>query len=352
MADPNTTPVDRVRIFNPDGFPLCEFRTNVQRSWVIGDEGRALFTLASRKTELVNDTVLRFGNWLLVENSALPAWVGVLDTPRNWSSRTVTVCAYTPEHVFGWRRGPLEEVLTGSAGTIFEKLLGYVNLSEMTILRVGDIFRGGTQRQETINPTSLNRDLKRLQERSLEEYQWRPIVDPSGRLFVYADWLSLLGIDTSFILHEGKSGGNVEASDRIMVEDGPIYNDVMGYGDSMSWQSKPFAVAKDNESIGKYTLRQISKGYSGVADPNTLLANASAHLAAVKDANRVFRLNAINIGDTFKYMSLGNRMGLRFENMGFMGSNTGFQTRIRILGMAYEGAQPNKINLTVEERLV
>ena len=77
MADPNNTPQDRVRIFDRTGKALAEFRTSVNRSLVIGDEGRAQFDYPSRKREVVNYDVLRPGNWLFVQNDSLPPWVGV-----------------------------------------------------------------------------------------------------------------------------------------------------------------------------------------------------------------------------------------------------------------------------------
>lgn len=350
MADPNAIPLDRIRIFDRSGNPLIEFNTRVSRSWVIGDEGRASFSYASRKSDVVNERALQFGNWLLVENSVLPSWVGVLDTPREWGTREVTVRAYTPERVFSWRRGPLEEKLTGSAGTIFEKILQYVNAAEQTILQPGDIWRGGAQREETINPTLLHEDLKRLQERSQEEYQWRPAVF-NGQLAVYADWLDLLGFDTGALLHEGREGGNIKTERRVMIEDGPIANDLLAYGDGETWQSKPAVSVVDNESIGLYGRRQESKYYSGVTNTQTLTENGSEYVSQSKQASRTFRITALNVGDTFRFIGLGNRLTLTFQNIGFSQGTLGFSTLVRILGMAYDPDERNQISLVVGEVL-
>lgn len=351
MADTNTTPQERIRIFNRDGFPVAEFRATVERSWIIGDEGRAIFEAASRKTDLVNERVLQYGNWLLVQSDTVPTWVGVIDIPRRWGSREVTIHAYSPERVFRQRRGPTEAVLNGSAGSIFEQLLAYVNQAQPTVIRAGNIWRAGSQTQLTVNPTKLSEDLKRLQKRGGEEYQWRPSIDASGRLVVFADWLPRVGVDTSALLHEGKGGGNLELTQNIYVEDGPIVNDVLAYGDGETWNSKPMQVVTDTTSIGKYGLRQDSKSYSGVVDLQTLNVNGRVHLAAYKNPLRTFRLNALNVGDTFKYIALGNRLKLRLENVGFYMGSTGLETQVRIIGMAYDPDDKNKINLVVEESL-
>lgn len=349
MANTNTTPQDRIRIFDHNGTPLAEFRASVERSWAIGGEGRALFNYASRKSDIVNETVLQFGNWILIENTALPAWVGVIDTPRYWNGRQVAVHAYTAEHVFGWRVGPAEEVLTGSAGTIFENLISKLNAQEATVIQSGNIWRGGTQRQETINPNKLSENLKRLYERSNEEYRFRPVINTNGQLVVFADWVASLGTQTTALLLEGAGGGNMEAVDNILVEDEEITNDISGYGDGLTWTSKPTASVRDLASIGKYGLRQGSMEYPGVANIQPIITNISDLLKNKKQPVRTFHIFAINKGDTFKYISLGNVLKLRLVDAGFIAGGRGFESSVRIMGMAYNPNVKNKIELVVRE---
>lgn len=351
MADPNTTPKERIRIFKRDGSAIAEFRANVPRSWVIGTEGRAQFDYSTRKTDIVNEDVLQFGNWLLIENDQLPPWVGVIDTPRTWATRKVTISAYTPEHVFGWRIGPLEEVITGSAGTIFTRLINRVNQAEQTIIRAGSIWYGGPQRQETINPTLLNQNLKQLWENSHEDYAWTPRVGADGRLVVYGKWVPILGEETGALLHEGKGGGNIEAVDRIMIEDGPILNSILAYGDGETWTSRPNVTVKGAGSIGRYGLREVGEEFRSTQSITTLTANATAKLAEFSTPARSFQLNALNVGDTFKYISLGNILKLQLQSVGFGMGGLGFMGRVRIIGMQYDPAMRNKIKLVVREVL-
>lgn len=349
MSASQTYPQERVRIFDRNGFPLAEFRASVERSLVISGEGRAEFNYPSRKTDVVNKDVLRFGNWLLVESDTFPPWVGVIDTPREWSPRVVAVHAYTPEKVFGWRRGPFEEKVTGSAGAIFEKLIAKVNQEEATIIRAGDIWSGGVQREETLNPTPLSEDLERLVERSGEEYQWRPETDASGRLIVYADWVQKLGADTTALLHEGKAGGNIESLSNVVVEDGEIVNDLLAYGDGITWKSRPYVIVSDVDSILDYGLRQKAEEFSGVTNTNTLKNNGQTQVNISKDPERTYHINALNVGDTYKYIRLGNRLVLRLENMGFTGDGLGWEATIRITGMVLDSSQKNRVELILEE---
>jgi hypothetical protein len=349
MANSQTYPQERVRIFDREGFTVAEFRASVERSLVIGGEGRAEFNYPSRKTDIVNDKVLRFGNWLLVESDSLPAWVGVIDTPRAWSPRVVAVHAYTPDRVFGWRRGPLEEKLVGSAGAIFEKLIVKVNQPETTVIRAGDIWRGGVQMEETINPTPLAEDLQRIVERSGEEYSFRPETDSSGRLVIYADWVQRLGEDTTALLHEGKGGGNIESLNDVFVEDGDIVNDVLAYGDGLSWKSKPTQIVSDPKSGQRYGLRQTSEAFSGVSNTTTLKNNGTERLQQSAETIKLFHVNALNVGDTYKYLRLGNRLALRLENIGFIGGGLGFETNVRIAGMVMSSEEKNVVELVLEE---
>lgn len=350
MANTNTTPEDRVRVFGRDGFPIAEFRPGVERSWAINDEGRAQFEYASRISTIVNEKVLQFGNWLLVESTALPAWVGVIDTPRKWGTREVVVHAYTPERVFSWRRGPLEEKLTGSAGQIFEKLITKVNTPERTILRVGNIWKNKKAHEMTLNPKKLSTYLKDLTERSGEEYYFRPVVNDLGQLLVYCDWYDVLGEKTSAWLHEGTGGGNVQAVGNIVTEDQDITNDLLSYGDGMAWNSKPFVVTKDHESIEKYGLRQDSQEFPGVSEKATLQKHGAQTIATLKRPEVTHHLNALNVGDTFKFLGLGNILKLQYQNAGFFGGGLGYQTDIRVMAMTYDPVKyKNLVELVVEE---
>lgn len=349
---PQNTPEDRVRIFDREGFPIAEFRAAVERSWSLVDEGRALFTYPSRKTDVVNEKTLQFGNWLLVESTALPPWVGVIDTPREWSPRVVAVHAYTPERVFGWRRGPLEKKVKQPPGALFAYLLSLVNNAEITILKPGDLWLGGKTREETFNPTPLSEDLARIVERSGEEYTWRPVIEDTGRLAVYADWAQVLGADTGALLQEGKGRGNVESVGNILVEDGDIVNDMLAYGDGQSWTSKPTFIFRIDDSISRYGLRQTAEEFSGVTDKTSLEDNADDALKTAKNPTRSFHLNAANVGDTFQYLRIGNILDLRFESMGFTGGGIGHEASVRITGMAYDPASTkSKVELVVEEVL-
>lgn len=341
-------PKERVRIFNRLGDELASFMVDVSRSWAIGREGRAQFTYPVIKTNVVNETVLQFGNYLLVENSKLPAWVGVIDTPRSWDSKSVTISAYTPERLFQYRRGSQsDEVISGSAGTIFLEMLRRINSKEKTILESGVIFTGGSRREETLNPNTMDINLRQLQERSLEEYSFRPIVK-KNKLAIMCDWSKQLGIQTPLTLAQAKNGGNLGES--TMREDEDIYNDIFGYGEGLTWDTKPKYTTRNADSVSKYGLREKGEGWRGVVNISTIIQNNTDMILETKQPKKIFQLVALNIGDTFKYLDMGNRIKILLEGIGFSqyGNNTLADTRI--LGMSYSPRQnKNSIRIVAKD---
>jgi hypothetical protein len=62
-------------------------------------------------------------------------------------------------------------------------------------------------------------------------------------------------------------------------------------------------------------------------------------------------VTAINVGDTFKHIKLGNIFTLQLQSVGFTDGQTGYTSRVRIVGMSFNPETPNKIQLVVREVL-
>jgi len=339
----NNTPIDRVRIFSRNGIPKAEFMANVSRSWALGEEGRASFDYAIRETDVVNEDNLQFGNYLLVENDSLPPWIGLIDTPREWEDDTVTVNAYGMERLFSYRRGVTgEKKVTGTSGAIFKVFLNKINEAEPTVLRAGEIWEGGQKRQITFTPNTLDVSLSELSKRSNEEYYFRPVVI-NGKLQVYADWTKRVGENTPLILSQGSGGGNIETPK--MKDDIYIINSILGHGDGTSWESKPFFISRDLDSIDRYGLREDAIHYRGVTEKTTILSNNIDFLSRNSTPKKIIQLSAINEGDTFQWLGIGNTCQVSIEKFGF----GGFTGQTRILGMGVKPSEKNTISLVLED---
>ncbi len=343
-----TVPVDRVRIFGRNsGEQLTEFSASVTRSWAIGQMGQASVELDTSKSYVTHRN-LRFGNWLLVENNLLPSWVGVIDTPREWSANTVTVYAYSPEKLFETRTGPEEETVAGSSGKIFLRLLELLNEGQPTLVAQGRIWMGGGHRTETLNPNALDVDLKRIVERSGAEYRFRPDVTWKDGLVVRADWKKRLGDVTDYYLVHG-SGGNLELLEQAMVEDGPVVNKAIAYGEGANWAERERVVAINKVSRRRYGLREEVLTDKKTEDRETLRNYARNYVKTYGHPVRRLSANALNVGSTFDYLRLGNVVNLVLKNTGFYYGLAGTETRARIIGMGYDPDQGHKVELVIEE---
>jgi hypothetical protein len=74
----------QITIFDQLGSALADIQASVTRSWEINKTGKAEFELAIIDPKC-KEEFLRFGNLIHVESDELPAWTGVIDTPR-WNS--------------------------------------------------------------------------------------------------------------------------------------------------------------------------------------------------------------------------------------------------------------------------
>lgn len=342
---------DRVRVFNRAGLLRSEFNASVSRAYIIGARADAQFTIATNET-YCNGDVLNFGNWLVVQSDNKPDWVGTI-AGYQWGVRTLTVTAHTPEWLLSKRIGEKEKLVRGSAGEIFAEIIAQANKEEKTLLTVGNIYDSDTM-EETLQPTSLDKDLKRIFDRSGEEYDWR-VGFTNGKLIVYCDWVDQLGKSSLFTLQEGTDGGNIEAADNALTQDEPDANYIYGYGNGLTWADKPFAISEDATSQNQYGLLQKSISYYGVKTKAVIQKNTYAELQTRKYPSSVYHVVAIHDAtsaiDTFLYLAKGNTLNLKSEHIGFTVGEVGTDKRARIFSMYYNPLNGEKIELGLKVAL-
>ena len=106
-----------IRVFDRNGSPIGEINALYTCSWLLNAPGKLSFTLSVNDPKCRED-FLRFGNLVLVLHDDLPAWGGVIDTPREWGDGNVRINAWGGEKLLDFRRGPVGRLLTGSGGDI------------------------------------------------------------------------------------------------------------------------------------------------------------------------------------------------------------------------------------------
>ena len=136
-----------VRIFDPNGDPLCDPRVSTTRSWIINDIGDCSFTISTNDDDCT-DVNLRFGNILVVNHDELPPWVGFIDSggqARKWTNGAVEVYAVSAEKIFDWRYTRPIPFSPAPSGQMLKAILEFQNkYSPHGIpLQVGDVYTGG-----------------------------------------------------------------------------------------------------------------------------------------------------------------------------------------------------------------
>lgn len=324
---------DRVRVFTRNGICLADLRVTVDRNMSINAEGEAEFDI-SRNDPNCREDYLRFGNWLLVENSKFETWVGMIDTPLIKQRRFLHVTAYTPERLFRKRNVPRQLKLSGSAGTIFTELVNLINRAEGTIISIGDIWTGGRQfPAENLSGDTLADCLDALVERSGGEYSFTPVVH-RGQLRIEANWHETMGISSYFVLEESWNISDEASAVRIQ---GQIENELWGYGNGASQTDRPTATFRDDESSGWYGLMQGSRVYSDYQSADGVLKAIRAEMNTTRRPENIYAFSILDEGATFENVRSGNDHPLRMWSFGI-------ETTARVVGWYYNPSN-GRINI-------
>lgn len=329
-----------IRFFDRSGVELAELEATAQYSGRLNERGDCTFTLA---TDVLNGRaeLIQFGNMIYIQDENLPAWGGVIDTPRTWGKNMVTVTAYSGEHFLSYRYKVNELTISQSAGEIFRKIIQDANKSEKTPVIEGEIWNGGKTREEVLQPGNYYEDAKQIAEKARNDWSVTPFIR-NGILGFYANWYKQLGVDTPLELMESV---NIELEETPLREQDEIINELTGLGDGATNDLRPVFIAADRESLAQYGLRQGSVQFSQQEMTGTLKENTENELARKRNPRATLRVTALNVSDTFQHLRLGNTVTVSLLSVGLKGSGFGFTERMRITGMT---VTKKRVNLLLE----
>ena len=135
----------RLLVADLTGRVLTELRPKMGTvSWIMGDMGKASFSLARTDSKL-QERYLRFGNRVLIEfDNGLPAWGGVITGGRDWTESEVAIEAWSGKALLQWRVTARNRVFDGATlGSILQTVLTDANSVASTRLNIGTIYTGG-----------------------------------------------------------------------------------------------------------------------------------------------------------------------------------------------------------------
>lgn len=325
----------RIRIFDRNGVWIEEFEASTTRSWILNDYGECTFTIGILNPKLKR-TAIEFGNIVLVTNADSIPWVGVIDTPRTWTRFGVKVTAYQAEFILSFRREQFVEgntisipkTLSGKAGAIFSQIISLANAQEDTLIRQGDIYIDGADRQETLTTDYLTH-VRNISQRSFNDFDIAHYFIDGGKLLLRASWYKSKGDTLTQILQEGL---NIEVSDEVMTEQGNIFNSVIGLGEGTEIE-RFAAFAKDEDSISRFGLRQGLTSYTGVTQLSTLQNNVTSYVKQSLSAQSTLKV-ACTDPNVFRTIKPGDTIRLMLNSAGFReNGNIGTDKYLRVVAM-------------------
>lgn len=331
--------MSRMVVFGVDGYSLGEVHANVNRTWAINEGSQATAVLAVSQVK----EYLEFGRTVLIEHDRLPNWAGVIDTP--WTAKPpITMTMYSAEYLLSLRTLDYGVQFQGQPAFIASKLLELANAQEDMHLVLGEM-ENAVQRIEVFAQRPIWEQLITVVKNAAMEMQVRSEKDSQKRLNLYLDIKNRLGVDTGFALHDG-AGGNMEITDAKV--DGQIWNRIIGLASKSTNKSRlltefPF---RDEASIQRYRLRSIAVQSPDVESITQLNENTKNSLNASKDPSFTLTVNALDVGDTFNYLRLGNGVNIHAANVWLPGGIHGWRGVMRIKAMAYDESA-NKVAMTL-----
>lgn len=330
-----------IRIFRRTGEELAEIIATAQYSWLLNEEGSCTFALGI-STIQENPEIIQYGNFVYIEHETLPVWGGVIDTPRTWDQNGVTITAYTGEHLLTYRYRLNKQTVENTAGKIYQKIIKFANKTEDLHLYEGEIWSEGAAREETLGPGNYYDDVVNIAKKSGNDWMVLPVIE-NGKMHFLANWYKNLGEVTLLELAEGH---NLELKSIPLREQGEIINELTGLGEGVTFDIRPQFVATDDASHAQYGRRQGCIQYTEQELTGTLKDNTKNELAKIKNPRVTLHSSVLNVGDTFSWLKLGNKVKVILTSVGLQNNQLGYTGMMKIVGMT---VSENSVDIVSEE---
>lgn len=347
----------RIRIFDKNTLaPIAVVSAIATYSWKLNDVGRCEFEL-NNTDQNCNRDILRFGNLVLIEhlpslqedgvtlNGQLPTWVGVIAPPRDWNLGKIAVNINSAEHILRKRPLPLRSK-TGTPSVMVTEIISlsnsWANISYP--INIGDVDdKAGQEYSDDFSVSALEH-LQNLAAMSGGDFQVRGAIGDNNKLSLYCDWKFPLGVNTGQMF----SSINSKEGSPILSEQGDISTVIMAYSDASTDTTRIMVEVIDQDAYAEYGFLAENVAFDGVVEPAPLTLAAKQLVGNNSRPVQVFDFSALDVGDTFDYLALGNIWDVRTKTAGFMSDGSiGYEGKVRITSMEYSDAD-NQVRMSLE----
>lgn len=316
-----------------NGAFLTTIRATADRSWVINNKGLCTLRMSVQDEKVIR-AYMGQRNLVRIGHPTLPVWGGIIDTDQTWDGDgDIAFTAWSGEALL-LDRTPTNGVLSAaSPGKLFERLIAEANLPEDMRIRIGNIYQGGGTAEVTLDGANLLDVIRDLAERWDMEFSIDPVTDSKNAMYFLANWYQRQGKRYPHLLSEGF---NIRKTSQPLRIQRRVVNDLIGFGDGSSDESRPKYEQIDPASRALYGLMQGVENFDGVITESTIKSSVQKRLRVLRYPKEVIKVTALDKDDTFKYIRLGNTLPFKASTFGFKGNNgIGIEKDVRIIGMRY-----------------
>lgn len=241
----------------------------------------------------VDERLIQIGNRVLIlHDSGLKPWGGVIEPPRERKQGVVELTAYSGEYLLGLRQTALTRLFTNAtAGEMARALLNEANAIDFSGVEVGSIDEGGERYSTEFHAQLL---LKVIQESilPLTGVDWSVSAgEENGRIIFRLHIHERRGRTHNHIwLIEGR---NITPAN--LKEQGRLTNAWTVVGGGADWSTRPVGSAEDTIGQHRYGLREASQIANSVTDPATLAALAAGNLEQTRELFPGLTLDTLNL---------------------------------------------------------
>ena len=214
----------RVIFCRRDGSMLAEMDCYTTRSWAFNEYGQAKIVVPKNDPKAI-ESILNFGNRVVIINDIVELWGGVIYPPRSWDKESITISAFSGEFLFKFRGSPATRLSGGlgysSAGVALTTELMLIQSVERLGIEIGDIDFSGGGGAGTFEMMSFYDAVQKMSQDRGFDWSVTPEITSSNNLVFKFNWYKARGTRrTDFYLEEGH---NIR-DDATFEEQGPLFN--------------------------------------------------------------------------------------------------------------------------------
>lgn len=350
----------RVRIFDKSLQPIDQLDNiaTTPRSYVLNGYGRCEFSIGTDDPKCTQRN-FQFGNWVHIEhipstndddtiNGILPPWTGIILPPRSWDVDTLHITAYSAEAILAYRAMPYV-TLSGTPAEAFRAIVGYANQHPSTTRTPPLSIALGTVDDLAVTfaddlKTNAYDHIGKLVKFTGMDWDVAGSVGSRGLLKLTANLYARRQTRTPLVLDTD----NTELQNPLLTEQGTPTNQIFAYTHAYTDADRQLQELVYEGSYNDYGPIQINTVYVGQHDATSIYNATRTRLDERGRPAKLFKRVALDVGDTFSHLGVGNLVEVHEPRVGFNeAGGFGFRAAVRIRSMDYNDLS-NKAPLNVE----